>query len=189
MDFKTTGKRIAIALSLMLFASSVLAAEPSYCIQVAGLSCPFVAYGIEKKDESRGWSLYLSDRCGDRPKGRRLHGDGYGNRIQVFGADGAFLRKWGGPIARGIYGPFNGWFMTVTSIAFGPEGNLFAADFYNHRVEKFRPDGTFLASFGSKGTGPGQFDHAIAVAVSHDGAMFVADFLNNRIQKWRPTEP
>jgi DNA-binding beta-propeller fold protein YncE len=61
---------------------------------------------------------------------------------------------------------------------------LFAADFYNHRVQKFTADGTFLTSFGDKGTGPGQFDHDIAVA--EDGAVFVTDFLNNRIQKWRP---
>ena len=72
----------------------------------------------------------------------------------------------------------------LASVAFGPEGNLFAADFYNHRVQKFTADGTFLTSFGDKGTGPGQFDHAIAVA--EDGAVFVTDFLNNRIQKWRP---
>ncbi len=111
--------------------------------------------------------------------------DGYGNRIQVFGPDGKFLRKWGGPLARGIYGPFNGWFTTVTSIAFGPEGNLFAADFYNHRVQKFSPDGTFLVAFGNKGTGPGQFNHPIAVAVADDGTVFVADFGNNRIEKWR----
>lgn len=112
--------------------------------------------------------------------------DGYGNRIQVFAADGTFLRKWGGPLARGIYGPFNGWFTTVTSLAFGPEGNLFAADFYNDRVQKFAPDGAFLTDFGGKGTGPGRFDHVIAVAVAEDGSVFVADFLNNRIQKWRP---
>ncbi len=49
MGFKATGERIAIALSLMLFASSVFAAGPSYRIDVAGLACPFCAYGIEKK--------------------------------------------------------------------------------------------------------------------------------------------
>ena len=49
MDFKTIGKPIVIALGLMFLASSVLAAGPSYRIQVAGLACPFCAYGIEKK--------------------------------------------------------------------------------------------------------------------------------------------
>lgn len=119
------------------------------------------------------------------PGGRIYAADGYGNRIQVFGTDGRFLFKWGGPFARGIYGPFNGWFSTVTSVALGPQGNLFAVDFYNHRVQKFAPDGTFLTSFGREGRGPGQFDHPMAVAVAGNGDVFVADLGNNRIQRWR----
>lgn len=49
MDFKPVATRTAIALSLLLFASSAFAAGPSYRIEVAGLGCPFCAYGIEKK--------------------------------------------------------------------------------------------------------------------------------------------
>lgn len=115
--------------------------------------------------------------------------DGYNDRIQAFGPDGALLRKWGGPFAMNIFGPFNGWFATITSVTVDRQGHVFAADFYNHRIQKFKADGTFLTSFGSKGKGPGQFDHAIAVAVARDDTVFVADFLNNRVQKWRPTEP
>jgi len=111
--------------------------------------------------------------------------DGYGDRVQVFGPDGTFSHKWGGPFAMNIFGPFNGWFATVTSIALGPEGNIFVADFYNDRVQKFAPDGTFLTAFGETGTGPGEIRHAMAVAVAEDGSVFMADFLNNRIQKWR----
>lgn len=112
--------------------------------------------------------------------------DGYNDRIQVFGADGVSRRKWGGSFAINIFGPFNGWFATVTSVTVDQQNHVFVADFYNHRVQKFKADGTFLTSFGSKGKGPGQFDHAIAVAVAPDATVFVADFLNNRIQKWRP---
>lgn len=120
--------------------------------------------------------------------GTLLVADGYGNRIQMFDATGTFMRKWGGPFAMGVYGPFNGWFMTVTSIALDRQGNVFATDFYNHRIQKFRPNGTFLTSFGGKGDGPGQFDHPIAVTTASDGTVFVVDFANNRIEKWRPVE-
>ena len=48
MNFKTAN-RTAIWLSLMLLASSVCTAGPSYRIEVDGLACPFCAYGIEKK--------------------------------------------------------------------------------------------------------------------------------------------
>jgi DNA-binding beta-propeller fold protein YncE len=112
--------------------------------------------------------------------------DGYNDRIQAFGADGTYLRRWGGPFGLNIFGPFNGWFATVTSIAIDRDGNLLVADFYNNRVQKFAPDGTFLTGFGGKGDGPGQFNHAIAVAAAEDGSVFVADLANNRIQKWRP---
>jgi sugar lactone lactonase YvrE len=87
--------------------------------------------------------------------------DGYGDRVQVFAATGRFLRKWGGPFAMNIFGPFNGWFTTVTSIALDRQGNVFVADFYNNRVQKFAPDGTFLTAFGEPGQGPGQFNKAI----------------------------
>ncbi len=112
--------------------------------------------------------------------------DGYNDRVQVFDAEGTYLRRWGGPFGLNIFGPFNGWFTTVIGLAVDQDGNLFVADFYNHRVQKFRPDGTFLTSLGKKGNGPGRFNFAIAVAVAEDGSVFVADFGNNRIQKWRP---
>jgi len=112
--------------------------------------------------------------------------DGYNDRIQVFDKNGDFSFKWGGPLALNIYGPFNGWFATVTSVAIDRSGNVFVADFYNDRIQKFSADGTFLTSFGSKGSGPGQFSYPIAIAIGDDGSIFVADFGNNRIQKWQP---
>ena len=112
--------------------------------------------------------------------------DGYNDRVQAFNADGTFSHKWGGPFAANIYGPFKGWFATVTSIAIGPNGNIFVADFYNDRIQKFTPDGTFLTSFGQRGNGKGELHFPIAVAVADDGSVFVADYGNNRITKWSP---
>jgi DNA-binding beta-propeller fold protein YncE len=112
--------------------------------------------------------------------------DGYNDRIQAFGPDGNFLRKWGGPFAVNLFGPFNGWFTTVTSVATDRDGNVFVADFYNHRVQTFSSDGTFRMAFGEEGSGPGQFKHAIGVAVADDSTVFAADLGNHRIQKWQP---
>ncbi len=120
------------------------------------------------------------------PDGRLYVADGYNDRIQVFRADGEFSHKWGGPLAMNIFGPFNGWFATVTSVALDQDGNVFIADFYNHRVQKFASDGTFLTSFGAKGNGPGQFEYPIAVAIAPDGDVFITDFGNHRVQRWRP---
>ncbi len=120
------------------------------------------------------------------PDGKLYVADGYNDRVQVFNPDGTFFRKWGGPFAANISGPFNGWFATVTSIAIGPKGNIFVADFYNDRIQKFDPGGTFLTSFGRRGDGKGELRFPIAVAVAGDGSVFVADYGNNRITRWAP---
>jgi len=120
------------------------------------------------------------------PDGTLYVADGYNDRIQSFSRNGQFLHKWGGPFAMNIFGPFNGWFATVTSIAVDREGNIFVADFYNHRIQKFAPNGTFLTAFGKEGTGPGEFQYPLAVTVVNDGTVFVTDFGNNRVQKWQP---
>lgn len=135
-----------------------------------------------------GAFIYPTDVALDR-NGMLYVADGYANRIQVFDTAGNPVNKWGGPFAVGVPGPFNGWFRVVAGIAFGPRGDIFAADFYNHRLQKFRADGTFLTSFGGEGSGPGQFDHAMAVAISDGGTVYAVDFGNSRIQKWRPPTP
>ncbi len=118
------------------------------------------------------------------PDGRLYVADGYADRVQVFNPDGSYSRKWGGPFALNIHGPFPGWFATVTSLAIGPGGHVYAADFYNDRVQKFTPEGGFLAAFGA--SAQGREHTAIAVAVAEDGTVFVADYGNNRVQKWMP---
>ena len=65
--------------------------------------------------------------------GALLVADGYNDRVQVFAPNGDFARKWGGPFGLNVHGPFRGWFATVTSLATGPGGDVFVADFYNHR--------------------------------------------------------
>jgi len=118
------------------------------------------------------------------PDGSLYVADGYNDRVQVFSRDGDFSHKWGGPFAMNIYGPFKGWFATVTSITVDKTWNVFVADFYNNRIQKFSPEGTFLTAFGEEGSAPGKFNHPIAVAVTDDGTVFVVDYGNNRIQRW-----
>ena len=120
------------------------------------------------------------------PNGTLYIADGYNDRVQAFSPDGRFSHKWGGPFGLNVFGPFNGWFAVVTSVAVDKNGNVFAADFYNHRIQKFEPDGSFLASFGTEGGGSGKFNYPIAVSIAPDGSIFVADYGNNRIQRWRP---
>jgi len=142
-----------------------------------------------RSGHAAGRFTYPTDVTLGRSEQRLFIADGYGYRIQAFSVDGTFLHKWGGPFALGISGPFNGWFRTLSSIATGPDGTLFATDFYNNRVQKFKPEGRFLTAFGESGSGSGQFNHPLGVAVANDGSVFVTDLLNHRIQKWQPPGP
>jgi len=112
--------------------------------------------------------------------------DGYNDRVLAYGPNGELMAKWGGPFAMNIHGPWNGWFATVTGIALGPQGNVYVADFYNDRAQKFSPNGEFLNAFGLPGDGTTHT--AIAVAVDSEGSVFVADYANHQIQKWRLDE-
>lgn len=49
MKFKNVARRVLLAAGLALMGSGVLAAPPTYQLHVDGLSCPFCAYGLEKK--------------------------------------------------------------------------------------------------------------------------------------------
>ena len=49
MNFRAFARRMAVALSVFLVATAVMAAPPTYQLHVDGLACPFCAYGIEKK--------------------------------------------------------------------------------------------------------------------------------------------
>ncbi|HWX89538.1 MAG TPA: peptidyl-alpha-hydroxyglycine alpha-amidating lyase family protein [Rhizomicrobium sp.] len=74
-------------------------------------------------------------------------------------------------------------FQSPTDVAWDADGNIFVADgIGNARVAKFTRDGVFVKSWGSRGTGDGQFKTAHAIAVDAAGNVYVGDRGNNRIQ-------
>ncbi len=89
-----------------------------------------------------------------------------------------------------IWGPEgsdNGQFVLPKAIALDCNGNVYVADTFNHRIQKFDNDGTFLTTWGSEGFGDGQFNWPEGIATDHYGNVFVTDTNNNRIQKFNST--
>jgi hypothetical protein len=75
-------------------------------------------------------------------------------------------------------------FNRPADVAWDVAGNIYVADGLgtNARVAKFDRTGRFVKSWGSRGTGPGQFSVVHGVAVDAGGNVYVADTGNRRIQ-------
>jgi uncharacterized protein (TIGR03663 family) len=113
--------------------------------------------------------------------------DTWNGRIQVFDANGNFLRKWGyfnttnGELgdANALFGP--------RGLAIDLDGNLLVADTGNKRIIRFSPDGALIQQVGGGGVIGGRFEEPTGLAVSPlDGSVYVADTWNRRIQKLGP---
>ena len=80
------------------------------------------------------------------------------------------------------------------SLAIGPSGitvdrsgNVYVADTWNNRIEKFSGTGLFIASWGSAGSGSQQLNRPRSLVAGGRGNIFVADTGNKRIVKLSPT--
>jgi len=93
------------------------------------------------------------------------------HRIQKLGPDGTFIAQW----APGFYGP--------RRIAIGPDDSIYVVDSGDNRIVKLSSDGEVLASWGSEGSGDGQFRGISSVAVDPTtNKVYVADSMNRRIE-------
>jgi DNA-binding beta-propeller fold protein YncE len=73
------------------------------------------------------------------------------------------------------------WNCDNHDVAVDTRGNVYVVAF--DCIKMFSSNGTFLTQWGSKGSGPGQFDFAARVAVDSAGSrVFVTDAQNNRVQ-------
>ncbi len=61
---------------------------------------------------------------------------------------------------------------------------VYVVDKNNDRVQTFTNTSTFINSWGSTGSGNGQFLDPIGIAVDGDGNVYVTDWGNNRVQKF-----
>ena len=90
----------------------------------------------------------------------------------------AYASQWGAG------GKENGQFNRPMYTAVDSSGNLWVADGYNNRIEKFLSSGTFLASYGEYGSSETevQFKEPVGIAINQStGNVYVGDQNNNRV--------
>ncbi len=75
------------------------------------------------------------------------------------------------------------------SMAIDGQGNMYVADLGHSKVLKLSPTGAIIASWGTYGSGPGQFTQLTAIALDSHGNVYVGDFDSNtgRIEKFTDT--
>lgn len=97
---------------------------------------------------------------------------------------GQVLVRWGGyvPVAQGEKAP-PGAFNQIWGLALGKDGSVYAADLFNHRIQKFTADGEFLLAWGEGeiGSEPDQFFGPRGLAADSYGHVIVADTGNKRL--------
>ena len=200
------GIRAGWRCGILAFAIALLAALGAASSASADLSfCPFGS-GAGQCEKPEGVGVDTSE--GAPSSGHVYVADRGNNRVNVFEADGDFLFAFGWGVAdgvtnafqtctatcfKGIAGAGSGQFSGVRGVAV--DNNEASASFHdvyvydgnNRRVQKFDPTGSFLLSFGTSGSGNGQFGSDLnPIAVGPGGSVFVGDTQGStaRVQKF-----
>ena len=115
--------------------------------------------------------------------------DSGNERIKVYGSDGEYKFKWGGPFGRNIFisyfywFPFEGWFSDPKSLAIDEDGQIYVGDASNKRVQIFTEEGEFITSFGAEDEN--EFGTIGGIDVAGDGSIFIVNQTTRTIQKWQ----
>ena len=107
-------------------------------------------------------------------KGDIVVSDSRNSRICIFPPDGKSIKFMGKEPLQ---------FKCPRGIAIHPHSkNMYVAEAGNHRVQIINEDLTFCSTFGTKGSGNGQFQRPRYVTFDKTGNVYVADSENNRVQ-------
>ena len=105
--------------------------------------------------------------------------DTWNNRVQVFDADGNFIRTFG----KAGDGP--GYFARPKGIAVDSDGHVWVADAMQDRVQVFTPEGHLLIWMGGNGLLPGQFSALAGLAIDKNNRVLTSEQYPGRVQIFR----
>jgi uncharacterized protein (TIGR03663 family) len=110
--------------------------------------------------------------------------DSKNHRIQYFSADGVYMNEWGsfGETTDQAPAP-PGTFNEPWGVAVAPDGTVWVADTWNHRIQHFTAEGEFINTFGRFAIGyeADTFYGPRSIVVDEEGRVFVVDTGNKRV--------
>jgi uncharacterized protein (TIGR03663 family) len=117
------------------------------------------------------------------PDGSLYVADTSNHRIQHLTSSGEVISTWGRFADLSAGDAPGGTFNEPWDVAVAPDGTVYVADTWNHRIQHFTQDGEFLGMFGHFGQAdtPDAFWGPRAVAIDATGRIFVSDTGNKRI--------
>jgi DNA-binding beta-propeller fold protein YncE len=123
-------------------------------------------YGIAIDDTGPMTLLYVSDQASNKlVKFSYING--------VFG----FIQEWGG---------VNGQFNRPSGVLVDKEHSVYVAEYFAGIIQKFNPDGGWLANYGKSGTGAGNLGGPYDLAIDNRDNLYVSEISGGRIQRFAP---
>ncbi len=117
------------------------------------------------------------------PDGTIYVADTENHRIQHLDVEGNVLHVWGSFADSSLGEAPGGTFYEPWGIEVGPDGSVYVADTWNHRIQKFTPDGEFINTWGF--FGQAETPYALwgprDIAINWQGQVLVSDTGNKRI--------
>lgn len=122
------------------------------------------------------------------PDGSIYVADSRNHRIQHLSPTGEVLHVWGSFADVTSGSAPGGTFNEPWGVAVGPDGSVYVADTWNHRIQKFTADGKFITMWGYFGQGerPEAFWGPRGVVVDPQGRVYVTDTGNKRVVIFSP---
>ena len=162
---------------------AVDSADNLYVVDLTGRVQKFDAHG----DYLLAWQMPETEL--GRPKGMAFDSEGnlivvepHYARVNHFRPDGTLVRQWG------ERGTNNSQINFPRAVAVGSGGEIWVSEYAKaERVQRFSADGgTWWATIGRAGDGPGEFNRAEGICVDQQDRLHVADSCNHRIQIFAP---
>ncbi len=107
--------------------------------------------------------------------------DTLNDRIEIFDADGVFIRQFG----KNGDGP--GDFARPKGVAIDCDGHVWVVDAMTNRVQVFTPEGRLLLYMGKFGILPGQFQALTGITIDKNNRVFTSEQMLARVQMYKYT--
>lgn len=105
--------------------------------------------------------------------------DTLNDRIEIFDADGKFVRTFG----KAGDGP--GYFARPKGVAIDGDNHIWVSDGQQDRVQVFNQEGQLLITFGGHGLLPGQFQGLASITIDKNNRVFTSEIFPGRVQQFR----